>query len=252
VSLPPLALSPVLPPLSPAIRHLIPALAAGALMLSDPLAAAGTGPQPVSVLRSVRAAIATQRGVHVVFVGHSSSAAERIVVDVGTNSGSETATDGKAELSVRVTPTGAYVSGNRAGLTTLFSLASAQAKQVGTRWVYWKAGTSAYDSLKSDVTMPSVTALLPKVAGTTLSTTAPGGTAVPLYVLKWTSLAAGAAPKLSNALAVSALAPNLPVEVTSTGPKGVKLASTLSRWGEDVVVSVPPSALTIASTKIKG
>ena len=222
-----------------------------ALLLPNALAGAA-GPSAASVLGSARAAIDAQPGVHVVFAGHSSSAAERIVADVGTTGGTETATDGKAELSVRVTPTAAYVSGTRSGLTMLFSFTTAQAKQVGTRWVYWKAGTSPYANLKADVTMPSVTALLPKAAGTRVSTANSGVAGAPVYVLRWTSPAAGTTPKLSNTLTVSARSPNLPVVAASTAPKGVKLTSTFSQWGEDVEVPVPPAALTIDSSKVKG
>ncbi|MGP0030963.1 MAG: hypothetical protein ACLPVF_10720 [Acidimicrobiales bacterium] len=206
-----------------------------------------TGP----VLKAAKTAIAKQTGVHVVFSARSdsSSTTVRITADVGVTSGDENVRAGTADLAVRVTPTYGYVKGNASGLTRLFGLTAADAKKVGTHWVAWKAGKSQYDNLKADVTFSAVTALLPKVKGTRLSTdTTKGAT---LYVLKWTVAPSGSTPKLSNTLTLSALT-GLPVNQTSTARGGTRATTGLSDWGEPILVSAPPAASTIASSKISG
>jgi hypothetical protein len=205
-----------------------------------------------SVLRSAKAAIAVQTSVHVVFIAHSraSSTTEKIVADVGTTSGSETLFEGKADLAIKVTPAHAYVTGNSSGLTTLFGLSAPQAKKLGTAWESWNAGTSQYSNLKTDLTMSSVTALLPKAKGTKVSTKTTNG--VKLFELQWTIASTSSMPQLSNRLTVSAQGDNLPVEEVATASGGVRATTTLSKWGEDFRVSTPPAASTIASPEISG
>jgi len=90
-----------------------------------------------SVLRATRAAITAQTSAHEEFVARSSasSVVEKIVANVGATSGSETVSDGKEHLTVRVTPTAGYIRGNQTGLTDLFGLTAAQAKKAGSHWV---------------------------------------------------------------------------------------------------------------------
>src|ERR1700735_3059768 len=110
-----------------------------------------------ALLQIATSAIAQQTSAHVVFVAHSDSPSttEKIVADVGVASGSETLSEGKADLSIRVTPTNGYVRGNRSGLTELFGLPAGQAKTLGTRWESWKSDTKQYANLKGDLTMSS-------------------------------------------------------------------------------------------------
>jgi len=96
----------------------------------------------------------------------------------------------------------------------------------------------------------SLTAVLPKAAGTKLTTVTTHGTK--LYVLTWTSAATSSVPKLSNTLTISASGTRLPTKEIATDSAGVKVTTTLSNWGEDVVVSAPPVASTIASSKVTG
>src|SRR5580658_1548638 len=124
-----------------------------------------------SVIKAAQQAIAAQRSVHVEFVAHSSSPSrtERIVADVGLSSGKEAVSEGTAQAHLVFSTAVVYVSGNSAGLTTLFGLSSAGAKKVGGKWESWKPGSSQYDNLKADLTMSSVLALLPEAKGTKLS-----------------------------------------------------------------------------------
>ena len=200
-----------------------------------------------SILTSARAEIAAQTGVHVVFTAHSGSTGitEKIVADVGVSSGSEIISEGSADVAIRVTPSSAYVSGNSSGLTTLFGMGSAAAKRLGSKWESWKAGTGQYTNLKGDLTMESVSALLPKAKGTKVSTQVrQSGT---VDVLTWVTLATTSVPKLSNTLSIPAAGPALPMTKTATASGGTKISTLLSKWGEDVVVQPPPSDRTVPS-----
>jgi hypothetical protein len=214
-------------------------------------ASAGTA-TPGSVIAAAKAAVATETGVHVLFVAraHSTSKTEEIVADIGRTSGEETITLGSARLAIRVTPSHGYASGNVSGLTTLFGLTPAQAKKAGSDWVTWRAGTTQYADLKTDVTMTSVNALLPKATGTKLSSKVTGG--AQLFVLTWTVPATGSTPELSNKLTVSATGATLPVEATSTESDGTNATTTLSDWDEPVVVVAPATASSIAAAKVTG
>ena len=202
-----------------------------------------------SVLKLAKSAIAAQSGVHVVFVADfkPSSVRENLVADVGGTGGSESVTEGKEVLVVRVDSSFGYVRGSQSGLTTLFGLSSKQAKALGTRWESWKVGTNQYVNLKADVTLAAVKALLPKSVGTKLSTEIVNGSKS--YVLKWTAAASGSQPALANMLTLSA-GTFLPTRATTTASSGVKLTTNLSRWGERVQVSAPPAGSIRTSSSI--
>jgi hypothetical protein len=228
---------------------LVTALVALALV-AGPASAAPT--TVTAVLKVAKTAIGTQSSVHVDFAATSKKRkiTERITADVGSSGGSEVVAEGKGTLSIKVTPTAGYVSGNSTGLTQLYGLTAAQAKKIGSHWVTFKSSTSQYTTLKSDVTFSSVLALLPKPKGTTVKTHTANGTTQ--YVLSWTTAASSSNPKLSNSLTVAAGGTNLPVQETETDGSGVKVTTTLSKWGESVQVGAPAPASTIDSSQITG
>jgi hypothetical protein len=242
----------------PSLRNVLSTLALGitTLVMTSPLGAAASAGvvSPGSVLKATMSGIAEQSSAHVVFIARSSSppATEKIIADVGTTSGTETLFEGKADLAIKVTPTDAYLTGNASGLTTLFGLSAAQAKKLGSDWESWKSGTHQYANLKSDLTMSSVTALLPKAEGTKVSTGTDTAAGVKVYVLRWETAATSSLPKMSKTLTVSAEGAYLPIEQTATASGGVKVTTTLSKWGEVIAVSPPPAASTISSSKITG
>jgi hypothetical protein len=204
-----------------------------------------------SVLKSAGSAVAAQSSAHVAFAAKSntSSVKEKIVADVGTSVGIETITEGDAVLEVRVTQSGAYIHGSSTGLTSLFGLSAAQAKTLGTKWEFWKPGSKQYTNLKSDVTAKSLKSLLPKAKGTKVTTETSSGTSH--YVLKWTSAATSTTPKLANTLNISVSA-NLPLVETSSDAAGVKVTTTISKWGEPVVVHDPSAGSRMASSDVTG
>jgi hypothetical protein len=118
----------------PIIVFLVVSLAFVTCGVLAPLDAAWGGVvTPSSVIGTAKLAIAQQASAHVVFVAHadSPSKTETIVADVGRASGTETVTEGTADLAIRLSPSYAYISGNSSGLTTIFGMSSADAKKVG-------------------------------------------------------------------------------------------------------------------------
>jgi hypothetical protein len=214
--------------------------------LGTPASAAST--TAASVIKEAKAAIAAQPSAHLEFDAGSSSSSstEKIVADVGTNQGTETVTDGSAVLHVVATPSDSYISGSATGLTSLFGMTSAEATKVGTRWEFWKKGTTQYKNLISVVSVHSLESLLPKSKGTKLATQGSD------YVLTWTSAASSSTPKLSNTLTIAAKGTTLPLAETSTDASGEKVTTTISKWGEAVAVHVPPASSTVAASKISG
>lgn len=228
------------------LRAFVPGVIAlgAAAALATP-ASAGTV-TVASVLKAAKSAIATQTSAHVELAGTKAAVAtEKIVGDVGVADGTETVTDGQALLTVRVTTKDGYIRGSSSGLTSLFGLTAAEAKKVGTRWEFWKSGTTQYKSLKKAVIEDSLQALLPSAKGTTLSTAGSD------YVLKWTSAATSSAPALTNTLTISTRT-KLPVEEISSDSSGQKVTTTVSKWGQSVVEHAPPSGSTVAASTVTG
>jgi hypothetical protein len=224
-------------------------LAAIALATSLGTAAYADANSAASVLQSTTRAISQQTSAHVVFIAHSStsSTTEKIIADVGSTSGTETLFEGKAEVAIRLTPVDAYVRGNSAGLTTLFGLTASEAKRLRGKWESWASGTKEYSSLKTDLTMSSVSLLLPKARGTRVSTEDFEGAKI--YVLKWTAAATKSVPALSNALSISTTGAGLPIQETETAT-GVKVTTRISKWNETVSVLAPPASSTVASSRV--
>jgi len=228
---------------------LLVSLGAAALVMSTALGAAASAPATTSsVLKAVRAAMAKQTGVHVVTFSKSGPYVMLLTADVGTKSGQETWSEGKATVTIRLTTTGAYISGNSYGLTTMGHLTAAQAKKVGKDWIYVKAGTSGYAAFKSGFSIAALAGYLPVAKGTKLSTTTTDG--VRQYVLKWTTTGSSSTLKLSNTMTISAVGATLPVEKITTTAKSGSETTKFSMWGEHVAVSAPPVASTIPESKL--
>jgi hypothetical protein len=57
---------------------------------------------------------------------------------------------------------------------------------------------------------------------------------------------------LTNTLSIVATGTNLPVVEASTDTSGEKVTTTVSKWGEAVVVHAPPAGSTIAASAVTG
>ncbi len=205
-----------------------------------------------SVLASAKAAIAKQTGARLslTVTSSSSSNTEKITRDSGVTEGIETIALGAAMVTIKVTPSYAYISGSSSGLTTIFGLSAAQAKKIGKDWVSFKAGTSEYSDFKPGVTMSTVDSVLPEAKGTKTSMADVKGTKV--YVLTWTVAATSSTPKTSDTLTISAVGAALPIKETASDAAGDHETLLLSNWGEHVSVSAPPAASTISYSQLTG
>jgi hypothetical protein len=202
-----------------------------------------------AVLKAAKAAMAKQTGLHLVITSRSSSSADKelVVADLGTKSGSETISVAKEKVRIRITSHFGYISGNSSGLTEIIGLNSSEASALGRDWMSVKAGTTQYKDLEAGLTIPSISEVLPKAAGTKLSTEANAK----LYLLKWSTAATSTTPKLSSTLTLSSVGSPLPVTETTDAATGHETVA-FSNWGEQVTVSTPPRRSTVPSSKIVG
>ncbi|MGC8509546.1 MAG: hypothetical protein ACP5PB_01595 [Acidimicrobiales bacterium] len=225
---------------------LVVTLGVTASVSGAPLAAqaATTSPSVASVLKAVRAAMATERGVHIVVRSRSATTHNSVVADLGRTSGSETFTSGAAKVSISVTPTYAYLRGNASGLVTLVGLTSSEQKKVGTKSISMKAGTSPYVSFRSNLTVGAFSAFLPTQKDVRLSRGVHGA-----YVLSWTTKATSTTTRTTSVLTMSAGKRPLPQRevVSSSSGSGT---TYFSRWGESVKESAPPAGTLIPYTAV--
>jgi hypothetical protein len=193
--------------------------------------------------------MAKESGVHVVVTSKTSAYSTKVVADIGATSGTETISEGSDAVTITVTPTYAYLSGNAAGLTALMGLSTKEQKVVGTDTVSMKAGTTPYSSLKSSVTTPVLDNLLPAVKGTKVSTVAISGSH--FYELSWATKATSSTAASKSVITLSEGAPVLPVRETDTSSSGAS-ATTFSKWGESVSFPTPTASKIIPYSKVFG
>jgi hypothetical protein len=227
------------------------ALCTLAAVVATPLAAqaATKNPTASSVLKATEAVIAKQSSVHVTHLSKSGSDTTSIVADVTKNGGTETITSGKGRVTIIVTPSYVYLSGNSTGLTALMGLTAAQQKKVGTNSISMKSGTTPYSELAASATISLVDAVLPTASGTAVSTTKIGN--AQYYELKWTIKATSTSPQAASEMTISTGKSSLPVKETITAKTGLA-STTFSKWGERVSPSAPSSSSIVTYAKVFG
>jgi hypothetical protein len=210
--------------------------------------AAQGAPTAASVISAAKTAIAKETSVHVVVASKSSSVKSSVVVDIGTKKGKETITTGTESVSIMVTSTYAYLSGNAGGLMTMMGLTAAQQKRVGTKSIAMKAGTTPYKNFKANLTFGILSAVLPTVTGTTLSSGT--GANSKNYQLKWSTKTVGTSPATKSVLVISSGAKKLPVieYISSSTGSGT---TQFSNWGEGIKVPAPTSTITYTKALAK-
>lgn len=219
-----------------------------ALIVSLPLVAGASvgNPATATVLKAAKAALAKQTGAHIVFTSQTSTKANTIVVDIGKKNSTEVVIQGKARVTIIVTPKAAYLAGNSLGLVNLMGLTKAQIKLVGTKSIVVKVGSSQYSSLHSNLSTSVFTALLPSVKGTTYSLASDGSKN---YSLRWTAPASSTAAKSTTVLIISSGNLALPISEAMSSATGSG-TTTFSKWGENRAVSIPAKSSTIPYTTV--
>lgn len=222
-------------------------LSISALVLGVPLAAqaAVKNPTTKSVLAAAKVALANETGVHVKVTTISGKVDSSVIADIGKTSGSETYVSGDETFTITVTPTYAYLSGSKTGLTTLMGLTAAEQKKVGSASISMKKGSTPYSTFESNLTSGAFAGLLPPAKGTTLLSKRDKATDG--YQLSWTEAATSSTPKSKSVMTISSGKSALPLK-ESVNTSSSKSKTTFSKWGEEVKVEVPTS--TVAYAKV--
>jgi hypothetical protein len=225
-------------------------LALGVVLLvgGAPFAAGASvnSPTTSSVLAAAKKAMSKESGVHVKVTSTNGTDTSNVVVDIGAKYGAETIQDGAKKVSIIVTPTAAYLSGTKTGLTQIMGLTAPEEKKVGSLSIVMKAGTTPYQSFAANLTTSVLPTILPALKGTTFSV---GSGSKKNYLLTWKTAATSSAGATKNVFTISSGKKTLPVKevVTSKGGGG---STTFTKWGEDVTESAPAGSSTIAYAKV--
>jgi co-chaperonin GroES (HSP10) len=215
---------------------------AGGLTLS---AQAATTPTAATVIAAATKSLAKESGVHIAVSTDDDKVLSTVVADIGTSSGYETYKKGDETFTISVTPTYAYLSGSKTGLTTLMGLTTAEAKKVGSKAIAIKKGSSQYTTFKTNLTSAAFSQLLPAVKGTTLLGARDKSTKG--YQLTWTTAATSTSPKTTSVLVVSSGSSTVPLKESVSTSSG-ESHTTFTKWDKSFTVKVPTS--TIAYSKV--
>jgi hypothetical protein len=193
-----------------------------------------------SLLKATSSELAKQTSVHIKVYSVAANSPSSVVADIGKKTGTETFTKGAETFSIIVTPTYAYLSGSKTGLTEIMGLSAAEQKKVGTSAISMKVGSTPYNTFKSNLTVGALLHLLPKAKGTTLL--AKRDKATHGYDLKWVTPATSQSAKTTTVLTISAGKKSLPSKELVTTSAGTS-ETTFSKWGEGVQVVIPSSTI---------
>lgn len=216
-------------------------------VLTSPLAAhAALGsPTASTLIAAAKSALAKEKGVHVSVSAINGKADNTVSADIGRTSGTETYVSGNESFTITVTPSYAYLSGSKLGLTTLMGLSAAEQKKVGTAAISMKKGSTEYTSFETNLTSAAFSELVPPLKGTTLLSKRDKKTNG--FQLTWSAKATSSTPKTTSVMTISSGIVTLPIKEKVTTSTSVS-NTTFTHWGETVVVKVPSK--TIAYSKI--
>jgi hypothetical protein len=207
--------------------------------------AASSNPTLKTVLSTTSKAMEKQTSVHVDVSSVADKLPSSVVADIGEKTGTETFTKGKESFTITVTPTYAYLSGTKTGLTDIMGLTSGEQKKVGAASISMKEGSTAYTTFKDNLTIGALTKLLPVIKGTKLLTKRDKATNG--YDISWVTAASTDSPKTTTVMTISSGKGSLPIKEVVTTSAGTS-ETKFSKWGESVQVVVPSS--TIPYTKV--
>jgi hypothetical protein len=207
--------------------------------------AALKNPTTASVIAAAKTSLAKETGVHIVVSTENDKVLSSVVANIGTSSGFETYKEGKETFTISVTPKYAYLSGSTSGLTKLMGLTAAEAKEVGTKSIIMKKGTSPYTTFETNLTSAAFAQLLPAAKGTTLLAKRDKSTNG--YQLTWTTAATSSSPKTTSVLVISSGSATVPLKESVSTSAGDS-HTTFTNWDQPFAVTVPSS--TIAYSKV--
>jgi hypothetical protein len=203
-------------------------------------APATASPAAAALTAAVRQAILARHTVRVETAAYRRGEQlpiETIAARLGTARAIETIREPDASMTVRVTPTAAYVAGDPAGLRTLLGLGRTAAQNAAGRWLRVARGSSQYQDLAGEDTLQALPAsILP--AGAADATLDPQRSAAPgRRTLRWSSTTAAGA-EVRAALTVESGSDPLPIsETTSIGSD--RQTVHFSGWDKPLIVAAP-------------
>jgi hypothetical protein len=200
-----------------------------------------------SVLTAAQDTMLTESGVHMVITDQlvGNAAPQRITADLGSVTGTEQIGYGPATAEIRITKQSAFFSGTKTGLTSYIGLTAASAAKAGSHWVAIKSGTTEYQDLATENTLPALpSSILPAASQVSkVSTATVSGQKV--YILTWKTTLSGAKTPISVTLVLTATPKVLPVNETLT-TTGESKTVTFTSWGEAFKVAAPAQAIPYA------
>jgi co-chaperonin GroES (HSP10) len=215
---------------------------AGGITLS---AQAATTPTAATIIAAATKSLTKETGVHIAVSTDDDKVLSTVVANIGKTSGYETYKKGGETFTISVTPTYAYLSGSKTGLTTLMGLTAKEAKAVGSKSIAIKKGSSQYTTFKTNLTSAAFSQLLPAVKGTTLLSSRDKSTGG--YQLTWTTAATSTSPKTTSLLVISSGSSTVPLKESVSTTSG-KSSTTFTKWDKSFTVKIPSS--TIAYSKV--
>jgi hypothetical protein len=235
------------------VRRSLHVLSAAGVLLTvalGPVAVSGASsvPTAASVIKTTKAALAQQSGVHIVVSETVGKTKTTVVVDIGTTTGTESITSGQKYVSITVTPKFAYVQGTSSGLSGIMGLTATQVKLVGTKSIAMAAGSTPYKRFKTSLTTAALLTFLPVAKGTTLLPVVAGSGS---YKLRWSVKASASSAKVTSVLTIASNKSALPQSETVKSSTGGG-ATTFSHWGESVHLTVPNSSNVVSYKKVFG
>jgi hypothetical protein len=213
-----------------------------ALVLGSPLSAnaALSKPTAASLIAAANAAIKKENGVHVDVTTVAGKITTVIDAKIGLDNGTETYSSGSENFKITVTPTYAYLSGSKTGLTNVMGLSAAEQKKVGKLSISMKKGSEAYKTFHTNLTSGVLTELIPPSKGTTLLAARDKKTNG--YQLTWKEPATATEGKTTSVMTLSSGAKTLPIRVLVTTAGG-ESQTKYSKWNDKVSVTVPTKTI---------
>jgi hypothetical protein len=192
-----------------------------------------------AVVVAVRKAILSQSAVRLSSTSRSATThkiLETAVFDAGRTSSSQRYRTTTGRLSILVSPTAAWFTGNAAGLTSLFGVPPSLVGKIGRKWVMIGRSQVQYKDLAAAVLSSVPSQVLPSASakGLRLSSSTDAGAHV--RVLTWTDASSGT--RAAYRLIVAGMGRALPILETETTSTAT-LVTSFGHWNEHVVVTAP-------------
>ncbi len=221
---------------------------------TTPVSTSKAAVSAAALLNAVSGAVLSQGSVRATLVGRKNgqkAPAEQTVVDMDGKSSSERIHETHAHAAITVTSDGAYISGDRRGLTTLVGLSATEAKQAGARWVEISRGSKEYSDLAAENTISALPSSLVPGSSDDVTVGAKFENGRLVKTVTWRAHVENSSKDLIETLELTAGPHPLPLQETTT-TSGYKQTVRFSRWGEPVTVTAPPTTNVISYGSLGG